>query len=278
MKDLSGTSAIVTGASRGIGAAIARVLAERGVRVALAARSEQGLVAVRDGIVERGGQAVVIPTDITRPEDQRRLVEQTLSTFGAIHWLVNNAGVVTPSAYERLPLEEIEHTIALNLTAPMTLTRRVLPVMLEQQRGHVVNVASLGGLLGIAWGEPYGASKHGLVGFTRSLRTSLEMRGSSVSTSVICPGFVEEVGMYADDAVSRGIRAPWTLGTSSVHAVARAVLYAIDRNPLEVVVSPRPIRLLLMLAAASPRLGEWLVRRMGGHHVFESTARAGKRE
>lgn len=274
MKDLSGTTAIVTGASKGIGVAIARALVERGVRVALAARSEAALEAVRNELTARGGEAIAIPTDVTRPADQARLVEQTLGAFGAIHWLVNNAGVVTPAAYERLPPEEIERAIALNLTAPMTLTRRVLPLMLEQQRGHVVNVASLGGLLGIGWGEPYSASKHGLVGFTRSLRTTLETRGSRVSASVICPGFVEDVGMYNDDAVSRGIKAPWALGTSSASAVAQAVLRAIDRNVLEIVVSPRPIRLLLLLAAASPRLGEWLVRRTGGHRVFEAIARA----
>ncbi|WP_266215549.1 SDR family NAD(P)-dependent oxidoreductase [Paraliomyxa miuraensis] len=274
MKDLSGTSAIVTGASKGIGAVIARALAARGVRVALVARSEQALEAVRLEITARGGEAIAIPADVTSAEDQARLVERTLSAFGAIHWLVNNAGAVTPSAYERLPPAEIERVLALNLTAPMTLTRRVLPVMLEQQRGHIVNVASLGGLIGIGWGESYSASKHGLVGFTRSLRTSLAARGSSVSASVVCPGFVDDVGMYDDEASSRGIEAPWALGTSAASEVADAVLRAIDRNLLEVVVSPRPIRLLLMLAAASPRLGEWLVRRLGGHRVFEGVARA----
>jgi short-subunit dehydrogenase len=278
MRELSGTTAIVTGASRGIGVAIARALAERGVRIVLAARSKEALEVVAQGITSRGGETLVVPTDITEAEGQVHLIERALSTFGSIDWLINNAGVVTPSAYEQLSVEEIERAIAVNLTAPMTLTRRVLPVMLEQRRGHVVNVASLGGLLGVGWGEPYSATKHGLVGFTRALRASLKVQGSSVSASVICPGFVEEVGMYADEVLSRGHRAPMLLGTSSVHAVARAVLGAIDRDRPEVVVSPRPIRLLMILAALSPRLGEWAARQAGAHRVFEITAQARERE
>jgi short-subunit dehydrogenase len=278
MRELSGTTAIVTGASRGIGVAIARALVERGVRVVLAARSQQALEAVARDITSGGGQALVVPTDITQPDAQVQLIEQTLRAFGTIDWLINNAGIVTPSAYAELPLADIEQAIAVNLTAPMTLTRRVLPVMLEQQRGHVVNVASLGGLLGVGWGEPYSATKHGLVGFTRALRASLKVQGSRVSASVICPGFVEEVGMYADEVRSRGHRAPLLLGTSSVHAVARAVLAAIDRDRPEIVVSPRPIRLLLVLAALSPRLGEWAARKAGAHRVFEITAQAQARE
>lgn len=274
MRDLSGTTAIVTGASRGIGVAIARALAQRGVKVVLAARSEAALELVRRDIEAIGGQALAVATDVTQAADQVELIERTLSAFGTIDWLINNAGIVSASAYEQLSPADIEQAIAVNLTAPMTLTRRVLPLMLERERGHIVNIASLGGLLGVAWAEPYGATKHGLVGFTRALRASLAVRGSSVSASVICPGFVEEVGMYADEVVARGNRASIALGTSSVHAVARAVLTAIDRDRAQIVVSPRPIRLLLLLAALSPRLGEWITRQAGAHHVFEVTARA----
>jgi len=269
MRELDGTTAIVTGASRGIGVAIAQALVARGVRVVLAARSREALTAVADDIVARGGQALAVPTDITSAEGQRGLIEQTLSHFGAVDWLINNAGVVAPMAYDRRSIAEIEQTIAVNLTAPMTLTRRVLPLMLEQGRGHIVNVASLGGLLGIGWGEPYSATKHGLVGFTRSLRTTLRVQGAKVSASVVCPGFVAEVGMYADQVLARGHRAPVTLGSSSVHEVARAVLRAIDRDQPELVVSPRPIRLLVALSALSPRLGEWIARRAETHRVFE---------
>lgn len=278
MRDLAGSTAIVTGASRGIGVAIARALADRGVTVVLAARSEEALEKLSHEIAESGGRAIAVPGDITDPSAQEQLVARTLRELGHIDLLINNAGVVIPSAYEQLALEEIERVIALNLGAPMTLTRRVLPGMLARARGHIVNVASLGGLLGVGWGETYGATKHALVGFTRSLRISLAERGAKVGVSVICPGFVEEVGMYADEVVSRGNRAPWALGTSSVHSVAAAVLRAIEHDLSEVVVSPRPIRLLLALAALWPRLGEWMIRRVGAHRVFELTAAAQERE
>ncbi|HYX15623.1 MAG TPA: SDR family NAD(P)-dependent oxidoreductase [Nostoc sp.] len=271
MRELSGTTAIITGASRGIGVEIAKSLAERKVRIVLAARSAEALEAVRHDITKEQTQAQIltIPTDITDPNAQAHLVEQTLSKFGTIDLLINNAGVVMLSTSEQSMLRNIEQTIAVNLTAAMTLTQRVLSVMLEQNRGHIVNVASLSGLFGVGGGESYSATKHGLVGFTRSLRLSLKVRKSSVSASVICPGFVKEVGMYADRLSSGGNRAPFILGTTSVYAVSCAIIRAIEHDLPEVVVSPRPIRLLLALTALSPRIGEWVLRQAGAHHVFE---------
>jgi short-subunit dehydrogenase len=149
--------------------------------------------------------------------------------------------------------------------------------MLERDRGHIVNVASLGGLLGIGWGETYSATKHGLVGFTRALRVSCRVSGSRVSASAVCPGFVDGVGMYVDSVREHGRRSPFALGTSSPEAVAAAVCRAIERDRPEIIVSPRPVRLLLALGALSPRLGGWLTRKLGGHLVFEAAARASGR-
>ncbi|PSB00823.1 SDR family NAD(P)-dependent oxidoreductase [Merismopedia glauca] len=269
MRELSGTTAIITGASRGMGVEIAKSLAERKVRIVLAARSAEALEAVRHDITQEDAQILTIPTDITDLNAQAYLVEQTLSKFGTIDLLINNAGVVMPSPYEHTSLRDIEQTIAVNLTGAMTLTQRVLSVMLAHNRGHIVNVASLSGLCGVGGGESYSASKHGLVGFTRSLRLSLKLRKSRVSASVICPGFVKEVGMYTDRLSSGGNRAPFTLGTSSVYAVSRAIIRAIEHDLPEVVVSPRPIRLLLGLMALSPRLGECILKQAGAHQVFE---------
>jgi short-subunit dehydrogenase len=225
-------------------------------------------------IRETGAQVLAIPTDVTKASEQERLVEGTLRAFGAIDVLVNNAGIVQPAAYELLSAEEIEQQVGVNLAAPMALTRRVLPHMLARERGHIVNIASLGGLLGIAWGEPYGATKHGLVGFTRSLRMSCKASGTKVSASVICPGFIDGVGMYVDTALPHGHRAPFALGTSSPEAVAAAVLRAIEADSPEIIVSSRPIRAMLMLGAISPRLLEWCCIKLRVHAVFEGTARS----
>ena len=277
MRELAGSAAIVTGASRGIGVAIAERLARRGVRLALVARSAEELRRVSGVLAETGAEVLAIPADVTDPAARAQVVAETLQAFGAIDLLINNAGVVSPSAYERLSPEEIDQQIAINLAAPMALTRLVLPLMLERDRGHVVNVASLGGLLGIGWGEPYSATKHGLVGFTRAMRVSCRVSRSRVSASVVCPGFVDRVGMYVDSVREHGREAPFALGTSSPEAVAAAVVRAIERDAPEIIVSSRPIRLLLMLGAISPRLGEWLCRKLGGHVVFEAAARASGR-
>lgn len=275
MKDLKGAVAIITGASRGLGVEVARALAGRGMRLVLAARSAEGLAAVSAGLEAGGAEVLVVPTDLTEPAALDHLVAETLRAFGAVDLLVNNAGIVEPKAYGRFTLDEIEQHIALNLAAPMTLTHRVLPHMLDRDRGHIVNVASLAGLLGVGWGETYSATKHGVVGFTRALRSFLRVSGSRVSVSVVCPGFIGELGMYADRAHSQGHTSPWTLGVSPPEAVVAGVMRAIDRDRAEVIVSPRPVRLLLAIGALSPRLGGWLGRRLGLHAVFESIAKAG---
>lgn len=274
MKDLSGHTAIVTGASRGIGAHIAAALAGRGARLALVARTASDLEKARAALIAKGAAVIAVSADITKSEAQEHLISETRRAFGSIDLLVNNAGIVVPSAYELLSLESIEQHIAINLTAPMTLTRRVLPLMLERGRGQIVNVASLGGLVGVAWGEAYSASKHGLVGFTRSLRATCRASGSAVSASVVCPGFIDDVGMYADHERAHGSRAPITLGTSTPEAVVAAVLRAIDRDLPEVIVSERPVRLLLALSALFPSAGEWLFRKLNAHAVFQKIAQA----
>lgn len=274
MKNLAGRVAIITGASRGIGVPIALALARRGFRLVLVARSAEGLQQACDRVREAGAEVLAVAMDVTNASDQQRLVETTLRAFGSIDVLVNNAGVVEPAAYERLSPDAIEHQLAVNLVAPMALARRVLPHMLAQDRGHVVNIASLGGLLGIAWGEPYGATKHGLVGFTRSLRMSCKASGTQVSASVVCPGFIDGVGMYVDSAVPHGHAAPFALGTSSPEAVAAAVLRAIEADAPELIVSSRPIRAMLVLGAIAPRLLEWCCLALRVHSVFEGTARS----
>jgi len=278
MKDLPGSVAIVTGASRGVGVPIAEALARRGVRLVLVARAAEELGRVAGSLEATGAKVLAIPADVTDPAARAHVVAETLRVFGAIDLLINNAGIVQPAAYERLSLDEIDQQIAVNLTAPMALTRLVLPHMLARDRGHVVNVASLGGLLGVGWGEPYGATKHGLVGFTRALRMSSKISGSRVSASVVCPGFIAGVGMYVDSVREHGRPAPMALGTSSPAAVVAAVVRAIERDVPEIIVSARPIRLLLLLSAISPRFGEWLCRTLGAHLLFEAAAQASGRD
>ena len=270
MKNLSGGAAVLTGASRGIGVHIARALANEGMNLVLAARSAEGLTRVATEIEGLGVRALVVPTDVADAAARGALIDTAIAEFGSIDVLVNNAGIEAAISYHEQDPAEIEHTIAVNLTGLMMLTRLVLPGMLERRRGHIVNMASLAGKAGVAYEALYSTTKHGVMGFTRSLRQ--EYRGSGVGLSVICPGFVSEAGMYVDTMESTGVKASWLLGTSKPDKVARAVIKAIKKDKPEIIVNPNAVRVLMTLAEASPSLGERLVRATGAPELFRKVA------
>jgi len=270
MKDLKGRTAILTGASKGIGVYVARALAKQGMNLALAARSASALEEVRKAVERLGVRAIAVPTDVGDRSALESLVERSRSEFGVIDILVNNAGIELTLAYHKLTPEEIEEMVRVNLIAPMHLTWMVLPGMLERGQGQIVNMSSLAGKAGLAYGEPYGATKAGLIGFTQSLRGTYRRHG--VSASVVCPGFVVEEGMYAKMKEEFGVEAPRRVGVSKPEAVARGVIRTIKKDLPEVIVNPGPIRLLLAVAAMSPGLGEWIGERSGVNASFQKLA------
>lgn len=276
MRDLASRTAVLTGASRGIGPYIARALVKERMNLVLAARSAAELESVAAEARAGGVRAIAIPTNVADRAALEALVAGANHEFGAIDVLVNNAGIVRPSAYHKLQAEDIERMIRVNLTAPMLLSWMVLPGMLKRRRGHIVNMSSLAGKAGPPYDEPYAATKAGLIGFTESLRA--EYRGTGVSASVICPGFVEGAGMYQHLGEGRGLVAPRLLGTVSPEAVARAVVRAIKRDAPEVLVNPGPTRLLMTLAELSPSLREWVMRRFGVVDLFRRAAEFSERE
>jgi 3-oxoacyl-[acyl-carrier protein] reductase len=162
MKNLRGKNALLTGASRGIGGHIALALAERGVNLALVARSADGLEKVKKQVEARGVKAVTLAADIGRLEGLGRLVEQAVKKLGPLDLLVNNAGIVPKGKFCEIALEENDRIIKVNLLAPMRLTHLVIPGMIARRQGHILNVASLAGLIGMAYAEAYTTSKHGL--------------------------------------------------------------------------------------------------------------------
>jgi short-subunit dehydrogenase len=141
--------------------------------------------------------------------------------------------------------------------------------MLEQRRGHVVMMSSLGGKKGSPYSATYAATKAGLIAWASAVRE--ELRGSGVGVSVVSPGFVSEAGMFA----VRNRRAPWLLGTSTPEAVARAVVRAIARDVGEIIVNPGPIRPMLALDALSPSLATWILRASGLHDYYREQADSG---
>ncbi|HEY8491487.1 MAG TPA: SDR family oxidoreductase [Dehalococcoidia bacterium] len=277
MRDLAGRTAVVTGASRGIGPYVARALARERMNLVLAARSAGELEAVAAELRGMGVRAAAVPADVSDRAALAALVEAAEREFGGVDVLVNNAGIELTRPYHRLSLDEIQQVIQVNLTAAMLLARLVLPGMLERGRGHVVNMASLAGKSGPAYSEPYAATKAGLIGFTQSFRATYREMG--VSASAVCPGFVHSVGMYEENRRRTGLAAPRSLGTSSPEAVARAVVRAVRDDLPEVLVNPGvPPRVLTTLREAAPSLGEWVVRRMGVTDLYRQAAEARQRE
>jgi short-subunit dehydrogenase len=280
MGQLEGTIALVTGASRGIGAAIAELFASEGAAVAITARTvddgdsrfEGSLNGTAARIRAAGGIAHPVAADLSRSGDRSRLVDEVVSELGPIDILVNNAGIERIRRFESASEADFTETLAINLEAPILLTHAVVPGMLARGRGHVVNIASGAGKVGVAYGTSYCASKHGLVGFTHALRAEYER--SPVGFSVVCPGFVTDVGMY-DRWEQKGVRAPRIAGSSKPEKVASVTIDCIRKNKAEVIVNTPPVRPLVVFANVFPSLTPKLLRRFGYTSTFEKVIDAG---
>jgi len=274
MKSLSGSHAILTGATGGIGQCMAVQLARRGVHLSLVARSPQALRSLQDSLSRFPVQTCIIPTDLTQAQPREAMLEAARQSLGPVDVLINNAACERSARFESVRLDEIEQTVALNLTAVLHLSRLVLPEMIQRQRGHIVNISSLAGLGPLAFGEEYGATKHGVVGFTRALRASLQCQQHAVSASVICPGMIREAGMFANKSREHGLKAPWILGTSAPQQVADAVERAIIRDLPDVIVGRPFTRLMVAVGVLFPRLSEVAARWLRIHEPARQAAQA----
>ncbi len=256
---------VVTGASRGIGLAIAADLAREGGRILLVARDAASLAEAADRVRAAGAEPVLIAADLATAEGRAVLVA-AVHAEGGLDVLVNNAGVEIPvSVLDHRP-EDIDQEIAVNLTAPLQLTRALLPAMVERGRGCIVMVSSMSGKSPTPWNAVYTATKHGLVGFTASL--DIELQGTGVHAGVVCPSFVAEAGMWADT----GIKAPFALREVPLSAVTAAVRKVIA-GQAEVLVTPGPIRPLLALGQLFPGLAPRMLSMMGVLDVLRERAR-----
>jgi NAD(P)-dependent dehydrogenase (short-subunit alcohol dehydrogenase family) len=273
MKNLEGKTAILTGASGGLGKFIAQGLAEAGVNLVLVAYPGAELQSVCGKVAAMGRRAISLALDLREPKQREQVLELTRREFGGAEILVNNAGVELSSVYHELPESMLRDILNVNLEAPMMLSWAIIPEMVRRGAGHIVNISSLAGKSGPGWQEPYAATKAGLVGFTFSLRATYS--GTGVSASVICPGFVE-AGIYSRIKERTGCVAPALLGSSSPERVVRAVMRAIRNDLPEVIVNPYPVRPLFALTALFPRVGEWVLTRLGAHDFFRRVAEADK--
>ncbi|MDY7096051.1 MAG: 3-oxoacyl-[acyl-carrier-protein] reductase [Acidobacteriota bacterium] len=186
---LDGKTALVTGASQGIGAAIARRLAEQGASVILAARSVDKLESLADEIAQNGGEATALALDMTEPEAMEARLKELPEGFADIDILVNNAGITADNLLMRLKLEDWQRVLDTNLTGPFALTKLVIRGMMRRRWGRIISVSSVVGLMGNIGQANYAAAKAGLVGFSKSLARELGSR--NITVNVVAPGYIE---------------------------------------------------------------------------------------
>jgi short-subunit dehydrogenase len=264
MTSIAGKTIVLTGASRGIGALLATTLAqEKMVTIVGISRSAQALADVGMEVTAAGGRWIGIPFDISQLDQLPRLVEKIRSVAGgSIDILINNAGIEIYRAFQDYSVADLQAVIGTNLLAAMELSRLILPKMLQQERGHIVNIASLAAKKGHPYDSIYSASKAGLFMWSDALRQ--ELIGTGVEVSIVCPGYVCDQGLMADT----GIAAPKLVGTSTADQVAQSVIRSIRRNQAEVLINQDWVttlstQMLLLVSQIFPRIGDRLYRALG---------------
>jgi short-subunit dehydrogenase len=249
--DLRDRNVLLTGATGGLGRAMAEALAGRGATLVLSSRKPEELDRLALALPGEGHRRIV--SDLADPGAAEALVAEA----GEVDVLVANAGLGANASIDEFSPEEIERIIRVNLEAPMRMARALVPAMRRRGSGHMVFVSSLAGKAATAKTALYTATKAGLRGFALALRQDLA--GDEVGVSIICPGFVAEAGMFARS----GRTPPMNLGTTTPEAVAEATVSAIERNRPEVDVAPLRQRLMANFAGRRPHIAARLTGRAG---------------
>jgi short-subunit dehydrogenase len=258
--ELRGKTVLLTGATGGLGRAIARGLADRGARLILSSRKPEELEALRNELPGEGHRVAVF--DLAEEAAAPGLLDEA----GELDVLVANAALPASGKLDRYTAGEIHRALRVNLEAPVLMTHALLPAWLERGSGHFVFISSLNGKVATARSSLYSATKFGLRGFSLGLREDL--RPTGVSSSVVMPGTIREAGMFADS----GAKVPRGAGTSSPKQVADGVVSAIERDRAEVEVAPFAQRFMANFAARRPELAGRISARAGVVKVADAVA------
>jgi short-subunit dehydrogenase len=258
--ELSGRSALLTGATGGLGRAIAKALAARGSVLLLSGRKPEALEALAAELPGDGHR--VLPADLAEPG----AAEQLCAAAGDVDILIANAGLPGAGLLTDFTSEQVSRALRVNLEAPMLMARALYPAMIERGDGHLVFVASLAGKAASPRSSIYNATKFGLRGFALGLRADLGPKG--VGVSLVSPGFIREAGMFAESGASP----PPGLGTSTPEQVSGAVVKAIERDKVELTVAPLTQRVMSHFALASPSISVRVQSGSAGQKAAQAVA------
>jgi short-subunit dehydrogenase len=259
--EISGSTVLLTGATGGLGQAIARALSAKGAKLVLTGRRSEVLEPLATELDARA-----LSVDL----GDRDALEQLLSDAGDVEILVANAALPASGKLDSFTVEQIDAALDVNLRAPVMLAHALAPAMLARGRGHLLFMSSLSGKTGTAGSSIYNTTKFGLRGFAMAMRA--ELHDSGVGVSAVFPGFIREAGMFAE----AGVSLPKGVGTRTPDDVAKAVVDAIERNRGEVDVAPVPLRLGSAFSGIAPELAATITRKSGGDKIAHQLA-AGQR-
>ncbi len=269
MSVFHGKRAFITGGSSGIGLALARQLVQQGAHVAIAARGEEALEAARmelTGLAGEGQRVLAYVLDIADREAVTQLAPRVVDELGGVDLLVNNAGIARPGHFLELPDSLFEDMVAVNYLGAVWVCRAFLPSMIERGSGHVLNVSSIAGVMGVFGYTAYAGSKFALTGFTECLRQELEPKG--VGVTLLCPPDTDTPQLAGEEAFkpaeTRALAGAVT--ALSADAVASAALKGVAANTVQVVPG-----LDGWLTTKAWQLAPWLVRRV----IRSKVAKAG---
>ncbi|TWT86309.1 3-oxoacyl-[acyl-carrier-protein] reductase FabG [Pseudobythopirellula maris] len=208
--DLSGQTALVTGASRGIGKAIALALGAAGAKVGCIARSADKLAETVEEITSAGGAAEAFPCDVTDESAVTALFEKVIEEWGQLDIMVNNAGITKDGLLPRMTADDWDAVISTNLRSVFLFTKAASQAMMRTRRGRIINISSVSGLMGNPGQANYSASKAGVVGFTRTVAKELASKRRPITVNAICPGFIasdmtETLGEALQEAIKQNV-------------------------------------------------------------------------
>jgi short-subunit dehydrogenase len=248
---------VITGASSGIGRALALAFARRGARVVLVARRREKLESVQREVEPYADAVLVIPADVTDPAQREMVINTTKETFGRVDILVNSAGVSGGGLFQEFTPDKIWQILEVNLIATMQLTRLALPIMLAQREGYIVNIGSSLARTAAPGFVPYVASKHGLAGFSDGLRR--ELAGTGVHILLALPVWTR-TEMVPGEVQER--LQMWRHPVQDADEVAEKILEALVQGKRELALGGRLVWLGLLMERYAPILGRWYWQRM----------------